>query len=129
MTASAVIPDSDPGSKHMNIAIKATNLDLTPPIKQYVEEKIGHLEKFIQAMEAHLELDRDKHHKTGLVFHAEVNLILGSKIMHAEARGEDIYSAVDLLIPKLKEQIAKFKDKRIRLERKGSRSAKNRLTS
>lgn len=109
----------------MNIAIKATHLDLTPPIKEYIEEKIGHLGKFIVAQEAHVEIARDPHHLKGLVFRADINLMVGNKIMHAESEAEDAYSAIDLLIPKLKEQIAKFKDKRQTMQRRGARSAKS----
>src|SRR5687767_9458925 len=108
----------------MNISIKGTHVELTPSLKEYVEEKIGHLKKFIVAQEAHIEIARDKHHQTGLVFRSDINLIVGNKIMHAEAEAQDAYSAVDLLIPKLKEQISKFKDKRTTLQRRGARSAK-----
>src|SRR6185436_7225895 len=101
----------------MNIAIKATNLQLTDSIKAYVDEKIGHLAKFIQATEAKVELDKDKHHKTGDVYRAEVMLVVGGKLMRADHSSEDIYSSIDLVIPKLKEQISKFKDKRITLQR------------
>jgi putative sigma-54 modulation protein len=111
----------------MNISIKATHLDLTPSIKEYVEEKIGHLGKFIVAQEAKVELARDKHHRTGLVFRAEVMLLVGGKLMRADADAEDIYAAVDLVIPKLKEQIGKFKDKKQTLRRRGARSAKRKI--
>jgi putative sigma-54 modulation protein len=108
----------------MNIQIKATNLDLTPSVKEYVEEKIGNLGKFIKATEAKVELGRDKHHKTGDVFRAEVMLLVGGKLMRADHTSEDIYASIDMVIPKLKEQISKFKDKRQTLERRGARSAK-----
>lgn len=108
----------------MNISIKATHLELTSLVKEYVEEKVGNLGKFIVAQEAKVELDRDKHHRTGDVFRAEVMLIVGGKVMRADAEAEDIYAALDLVMPKLKEQIAKFKDKRMTLRRKGARTAK-----
>jgi putative sigma-54 modulation protein len=108
----------------MNIAIKATNLDLTDSIKAYVDEKIGNLTKYIQATEAKVELGRDRHHKTGDVFRAEVMLQVGGKLMRADHTSEDIYASIDMVIPKLKEQISKFKDKRTTLERRGARSAK-----
>ena len=111
----------------MNINIKATHLELTPPIKKYVEEKIGNLGKFIVAQEAKVELDRDQHHHTGLVFRAEVNMFMGGKVVRAEARAEDAYAALDLVIPKLKEQIGKFKDKKQTLQRRGARSAKRKI--
>ena len=111
----------------MNISIKATHLDLTPSIKEYVEEKIGNLGKFITATEAKVELERDQHHQSGLVFRAEVMLVVGGVLMRAEAGAEDIYAAVDIVIPKLKEQIGKFKDKKQTLRRRGARSAKRKM--
>ena len=108
----------------MNISIKATNLDLTPAIKLYVEEKIGNLDKFIGANEAKVELEKDKHHQSRAGFRAEVNMMVGGWMMRAEAGSEVIYASVDLVVPKLKEQISKFKDKRTTLTRKGARDAK-----
>jgi putative sigma-54 modulation protein len=108
----------------MNIVIKTTNFKSTPAIKSYVEEKIGHLSKFITANEAKVELSRDKHHKTGDVYRAEVMVIAGGKVLRADESTEDIFASIDLVIPKLKEQISKFKDKRVTLQRRGARSAK-----
>ncbi|MEJ0021048.1 MAG: ribosome-associated translation inhibitor RaiA [Candidatus Doudnabacteria bacterium] len=111
----------------MNIAIKATNLDLTPSIKEYVEEKVGALDKFISVLEGKVELERDRHHHSGEVFRAEIMLVMSGKLMRADAEAEDIYAAVDLVIPKLKEQISKFKDKKTTLFRRGGRTAKKKI--
>ena len=108
----------------MNIQLKGTNVNLTPSIKEYVEDKIGNLGKYIVAGEAKVELARDRHHKTGDVFRAEVTLVAGGKVMRADAEAEDIYASIDIVIPKLKEQISKFKDKKTTLQRRGARSAK-----
>jgi putative sigma-54 modulation protein len=108
----------------MNISIKGTNLDLTPSIKVYVDDKIGGLDKFIDVMEAKVELERDRHHNTGDVMRAEVMLYIGGKIMRADAVSEDIHASIDLVVPKLKEQISKFKDKKNTLTKRGARSAK-----
>lgn len=111
----------------MNISIKATHLNLTPSIKKYVEEKVGNLAKFIVAQEAKVEIDRDQHHRTGDVFRAEIMLVVGGKLMRADAEGEDIYAAVDLVMPKLKEQISKFKDKRTTIDRSRARRARRKI--
>lgn len=111
----------------MNISIKGTNLELTPSVKQYVNDKVGALGKFIGVMEAKVELERDRKHQSGLVFRAEVTMIIGGKIMRAEERAEDIYAAIDLVTPKLKEQISKFKDKKQTLRRRGARTAKGKM--
>src|SRR4051812_16863205 len=106
----------------MNISIKATNMDLTESVKDYVDEKIGNLAKYMEGAVAKVELDRDKHHKTGLVFRAEVMLTFGGKTLRADHSSEDIYASIDLVVPKLKEQISKFKDKKTTLARRGARS-------
>ncbi|HYE22774.1 MAG TPA: ribosome-associated translation inhibitor RaiA [Verrucomicrobiae bacterium] len=109
----------------MQISIKGTNLDLTPSLKDYVEEKIGKLEKYLGKFDqGRVELERDKHHNTGNVMRAEVMLFTGGIIMRADASSEDIYASIDLVIPKLKEQISKFKDKKATLQKRGARSAK-----
>ncbi|HEX5429825.1 MAG TPA: ribosome-associated translation inhibitor RaiA [Patescibacteria group bacterium] len=111
----------------MNIQIKATNLELTASVKDYLDDKIGHLAKYVKADEAKVELARDRHHRTGEVFRAEVMLIAGGKLMRADASSEDIYASIDLVVPKLREQIDKFKAKRTTLQRRGARSAKRKI--
>lgn len=99
-------------------------MDLTPAVKKYVEEKIGNLDKFIGANEAKVELEKDKHHQSGDIYRAEVNLKVGGKLMRAEADSSDIFASIDMVVPKLKEQVSKFKDKKTDLARKGARAAK-----
>jgi putative sigma-54 modulation protein len=111
----------------MNIQIKGTNMAVSPSVKQYLEDKVGNLAKFIVAGEAKIEVGRDKHHRSGDVYRAEVMLIAGGKVMRAVAESEDIYASIDLVIPKLKEQISKFKDKKTTLQRRGARSAKRKI--
>jgi len=108
----------------MNIAIKATHIDLTEAIKQYAEEKVAGLAKFIDPLDAKVELERDRNHRSGEVFRAEVSVLVGGRHMIADATAVDLYAAIDLVIPKIKEQISKFKDKRNDLEKKGAREAK-----
>ena len=80
----------------MNLSIKATNLDLTPAIKEYALDKFGHLEKFIKgAIETKIELERDRKNNSGEVFRAEVTMFVGGKVIRADARAEDMYAAID----------------------------------
>ncbi len=96
----------------MTISIKGKNLEVTTFLQMYVQRRMGQLEKFMHPLEAHFFFDRDPHHHAGLIFQAEVNLIAGGKVMHAEARAQDTYEAVDLLMPKLKEKISRFKNRK-----------------
>lgn len=105
----------------MKILIKGTNLELTEVLKSYAEEKIEHLAHYWgEILEARVELERSTHHQSGF-FRCEVNLDVPQKlVMRAEAIDQDLYAAIDLVIPKLREQIEKFKgrhrakDKRLR---------------
>lgn len=101
----------------MKLTLKATNLELTPSIKTFVEDKIGSLDKFIKRYEemseikCEVEIARStKHHKKGNVFYAEVNLHLPKKTLRAEFEGTDVRSAIDKVKDKLKIEIGKYKE-------------------
>lgn len=96
----------------MTINIKATNTTLTPAIREFVEEKLGHLEKFIRPEDKiHVELEVSRHHQSGLVHRAEIDI--RPRGHYAESWGEDFYAAMDLVLPKIKEQLIKAKDKKL----------------
>ncbi len=102
----------------MNINIKATKTTLTPSIKQFVEDKIQSLETFIKSEDKiRVELEVDKKHSSGKIYRAEVDIQPHGH--YAEAFAEDFYAAFDLVMPKIKEQLAKQKDKRVSLRRRG----------
>lgn len=94
----------------MKIDIKGTNLELTEALKNYVEEKVGKLDHFIEGiLGAHVELEASTHHQSGF-FRCEVNLDVPQKhVLRAESTESDLYAAIDAVIPKLHEQIEKMK--------------------
>ncbi len=101
----------------MNIDIKATKTTLTPAINEYITGKLAFLDKFIRSEEKiRVEVEVDKKHKSGLVFRAEIEIHPHGH--RAEARGGDLYAAIDLAVPKIKEQVTKEKDKKISLRRR-----------
>lgn len=108
----------------MKIDIKSTHLELTPAITDYIEEKIGSLDKFSQAfskndvqsgygheaVEARVEIARTTtHHKHGPVFKAEVNLKVGGKMLRAAKEDWDIRVAIDAVREELKIELQKEK--------------------
>ena len=66
----------------MIITIKAKNLELTDELRNFVEEKIGSLEKFITLAEAFVEVEKETmHHKKGKIFkNKELNIRKQRKI-------------------------------------------------
>jgi ribosomal subunit interface protein len=104
----------------MNIRIKATNTTLTEAVKSYIEKKLQSLDTFIRPEEKVLvELQVDSKNKSGQRYRTEVDIQPHGH--YAEARGSDPYESIDLVVPKIKEQVLKEKDKKIskRRQKKG----------
>lgn len=127
----------------MKINIKATNLDLTPAIKQYIEEKIGGLEKLLSSkstdwepsvgrptVEAFVEISRTtKHHHKGPVFRAEINVPMPGqgKVLRAEAEQWDIRVAIDQIKDEIQIELKKYNKSHAAKFKRGSRMIKNLL--
>ena len=102
----------------MVLNIKTKNLELTPSIKEYIENKILPLANFVKrweeegSVEADFELARStQHHHKGMVYYAEVNLSLGGDLLRAGHEGEDIYEVVDKVKDKIKKELLVFKER------------------
>jgi putative sigma-54 modulation protein len=101
----------------MNLNIKATNTTVTPGIRQNIEDKLEPLERFLRTEDlVHVEVEEDTRHHTGLVSRVEIRIQPHG--CYADSRGSDFYEALDLVIPKVKEQLARQKDKKISLRRR-----------
>lgn len=103
----------------MKIRIKATNLELTPAIEEYIETKIESLGRLMKRFKdrgvpkMEVEIARTtKHHKKGDVFYAEINLYLPGKDLRAEYSASDIQAAIDKVKDKLKIEIERYKEKK-----------------
>ena len=92
----------------MNLNISGHHLDLTPPLREYVETKLKRIERhFDHLINAEVILSVEKvRHKAEATVHAS------GADMHAEAVVEaDMYAAIDALIDKLDQQTRKHKEK------------------
>ncbi|MDO8601997.1 MAG: ribosome-associated translation inhibitor RaiA [bacterium] len=101
----------------MKITIKATGVELTPPIKEFIEDKVGSVQKFLQRFDengqvlAEVEIGRPStHHNKGEVYFAEINISLSGKMLRAKAEDADIRVAINKTKDILKREIDKFKD-------------------
>ena len=100
----------------MKVNIKTIQLDLTPSLNVYIEEKLAPLAKFVKwfdetgEAEIWLEVQRlSKHHKKGEVFEASADLRLPKRILRAESTSTDIRAAVDEIKSELSSEIQKYK--------------------
>ncbi len=113
----------------MKVSIKATNFKLTPPIEDYVLEKINSLDKFERGIiEALVEIGKTtEHHKQGPFFRAEADLVVPGKILRAEAEEKDLYLAIVRVKDELQIELKKYKERTITKRRRGARTAKRLL--
>ena len=114
----------------MKKIIKTKDLELSIAMEDYVDKKLGTLNKFIvdsneDLVMAQVELARTtRHHQTGDIFRAEINLSIDGKLFRAEAEKDDIYAALDEVRDDLEREIKKFKEKRDTVFVRGARSFK-----
>ena len=119
----------------MKIIIKTTNLELTPAINEYIEEKIGSLDKFLNKklekeseIKIEVEIARTtKHHKSGDVYYAEANIHLPGKILRAEHSDWDIRVAVDKIKDILQQEIKKYKGTKLETLKKAAAKLRGKI--
>ena len=96
----------------MDIKIYGKNFELTSALKDYVNNKIGHLEHYHdRIIDIKVELASDPKHHSGKVFYAEVNMNIPGRLIRAIEWAEDGYAAIDLVEQKMIEQLKKYKGK------------------
>lgn len=91
----------------MNFHIRGENIQLTDALRDYVEKKIGKLERYFETplkSEVHTTLSIARNLHT-----IEVTIPLSGVILRAEEKSEDMYASIDLVTDKLERQIRKHK--------------------
>ena len=90
----------------MNVNISGHHLDLTPPLRDYVKDKLKRVERhFDHLISADIVLSIEKVRQK-----AEATIHASGANLHAEAIADDMYAAIDLLVDKLDQQTRKHKE-------------------
>lgn len=90
--------------------VRGENIEVTEAIRDYVEKKVGKLERYFSDVPdatAHVNL-KVYSEKTAKV---EVTIPLPYLVLRAEETSPDLYASIDLVVDKLERQIRKFKTK------------------
>jgi putative sigma-54 modulation protein len=91
----------------MQLSVTARNLEITPALRSYAEEKLTRLTKYLEhIVTAHVVLSVNKHRQT-----AEVTLRVRDLTIRAEEESDDLYSSIDLVVEKLERQILRYKER------------------
>ena len=113
----------------MKIQIKATGIELTDVLTDYVNKKVAHLEKFIDARNpdtvCHVELAKTtEHHKSGDIYRAEIRCALKGTDVYVSSERADLHSAIDAVKDEAYNKLSSMKDKAITRIRKGGAKVK-----
>ena len=111
----------------INTNIKATNLELTPAIRDHVEKKIESLQKFLSDSNAQVQVEVAKttnHHKNGEVYKTEFDLRLNGKTFFVSAENEDLYLTIDEARETMVRELTHHKNRDRTLFRRGATSVK-----
>jgi putative sigma-54 modulation protein len=93
----------------VTMQISGHGLELTPALKEYAEKKLAHLLSRDESTDSiHLVLVCERHRQR-----AEATVHSRRGAAHAEAEGEDMYAAIDLLETKLLRQIVREKERHV----------------
>ncbi len=101
--------------------IKTKEISLTPAIKDYLEKKLAHLDKFISPehmdeVMCYVEVGKStQHHKNGDFFVAELTIHIGGKSLRAEVEESDLYAAIDIVVDEMATELKRFAKKQTSL--------------
>ncbi|BGE83085.1 ribosome hibernation-promoting factor, HPF/YfiA family [Staphylococcus petrasii] len=88
--------------------IHGDNLTITDAIRNYIEDKIGKLERYFNDVPnavAHVKVKTYQNSTTKI----EVTIPLKNVTLRAEERHDDLYAGIDLVTGKLERQVRKYK--------------------
>ena len=91
----------------MNLQVSGQQLDITPALKDYVQEKTERLTRHSDSiMSLHVVLSVEKQRQK-----ADATMNISGGQLNANAEHEDMYAAIDALADKLDRQLKKHKEK------------------
>lgn len=97
------------------IELSGTHIELTDPIKRYVEDKlvaVAKLCKKFEPCEVQVEVGKTKPNQAnGNIYRAEFNLSIPGTKLRAEAIMDDLYAAIDKGTDELRRQVKDYKEK------------------
>lgn len=107
----------------MQFNIRGANMEVTPSLREFVEKKLGKLERYFESpltSEANVTLRVVKD-----IQRVEVTIPLTGVLLRAEDKSNDMYASIDAVVDKLERQIRKHKTRVNRKLRQESGQMKN----
>lgn len=98
----------------VKIVINVRNMELSDRLQEYVEKKIGKLDRYLDTLEeAMVDLTYNKSARSAKDRNIAQVTVRGKGVqLRAEERTEDMFASVDLVVDKLNRQIDRYKGRR-----------------
>jgi len=91
----------------MQVSITGRHVELTDPLKNYVQEKLQHLKhSFDHVLDVHVVLSVEKFRQR-----CEVTIQANGVNIHASHETEDMYASIDGVVDKLNRQLKRYRQK------------------
>jgi len=97
----------------MAVSVFVRNMDLTPRLNEYIERKVGKLDRYLPWIEdARVDLKVENARNADQRQVAQVTVRARGIILRAEERTGDMFASIDAVMDKMYRQIARYKGKR-----------------
>lgn len=102
----------------LNVMVQGKNIDVTPSLKEYAEEKVGRITRYFEhVQEAQVVLSVQRRDNIGKAQVVEVTVWGDGIVLRGVDASEDMYASIDGVFEKLRKQIEKFRSKLIERRR------------
>lgn len=118
----------------MRITIYAPDINLTPDINDYLEKKIGSLERLIPSlkskagksdqMTAEIRIKIEKEAERADIYKVGAEVILSRQVIGVAVQNQDIFQAIDEIKDKLQREIRRYGGKKETIRRRAMRAFK-----
>jgi putative sigma-54 modulation protein len=98
----------------MELQIAGTNTSLAPAAQSYIERKLSKLNKHLPGIieiKAEISEEKTRSPQQRYLVRVTVNSGVADSVFHAEARGEDLFKAVDRVVTVMTRQLERHKGK------------------
>jgi putative sigma-54 modulation protein len=97
----------------MQVSITGKNLEVTNSLREYVEKKIGRLDRYLpNIVDARVELAVENTRAAKDRQIAQVTLRTRHALLRAEEASSDMFASIDAVLEKMQRQVDRFKGKR-----------------
>ena len=97
----------------MDVSIFARNMQVTPRLRDYVEQKVEKLDRYLPTIdEARIDMTVENTRSASHRQVAQLTVRTRGTILRAEERTQDMFASIDAVLNKMYRQIARYKGKR-----------------